>query len=90
MNCPMCVQNGHRPDSKRRGGLKFEQDRIGYHCFNCGYTTGWRPGQKLGIKLIKLMRVLGVDEGEIQRLKIQLWDQVVVDDDWLGIGGTNI
>jgi len=80
MNCPMCVQNGHRPDSKRRGGLKFEQDRIGYHCFNCGYTTGWRPGQRLGIKLIKLMRVLGVDEGEIQRLKIQLWDQVVVDD----------
>jgi len=80
MNCPMCAQNGHRPDSKRRGGLKFEQDRIGYHCFNCGYTTGWRPGQKLGIKLIKLMRVLGVDEGEIQRLKIQLWDQVVVDD----------
>jgi hypothetical protein len=80
MNCPMCVHNGHRPDSKHRGGLKFEHDRIGYHCFNCGYTTGWRPGQKLGIKLIKLMRTFGIDEGEIQRLKIQLWDQVVEDE----------
>lgn len=81
MNCPMCVQNGQpRPDTKHRGGIKFEQDRVGYHCFNCGYTTGWRPGQRLGFKLIKLMRVLGIDEGEIQRLKIQLWDQVVEDE----------
>jgi hypothetical protein len=82
MNCPVCVQNGQpRPDTKHRGGIKFEQDRVGYHCFNCGYTTGWRPGQRLGIKLIKFMRAIGVDEGEIQRLKIQLWDQVVEDVD---------
>jgi hypothetical protein len=81
MNCPMCVQNGQaRPDTRQRGGFKFEEDRTGYHCFNCGYTTGWRPGQKLGIKLIKLMRAIGIDEGEIQRLKIQLWDQVVEDE----------
>jgi hypothetical protein len=82
MNCPMCVQNGQaRPDTKHRGGVKFEEDRVGYHCFNCGYTTGWRPGQRLGIKLIKFMRAIGIDEGEIQRLKIQLWDQVVEDTD---------
>jgi hypothetical protein len=82
MNCPVCVQNGQaRPDTKHRGGIKFEEDRVGYHCFNCGYTTGWRPGQRLGIKLIKFMRAIGIDEGEIQRLKIQLWDQVVDDDE---------
>lgn len=81
MNCPMCIQNGQpRPDTKHRGGMKFEHDKIGYHCFNCGYTTGWRPGQRLGIKLIKLMRQFGIDEGDIQRLKIQLWDQVVEDE----------
>lgn len=80
MNCPVCTQNGQpRPDTKHRGGIKFEEDRVGYHCFNCGYTTGWRPGQRLGIKLIKFMRAIGIDEGEIQRLKIQLWDQVVED-----------
>jgi hypothetical protein len=82
MNCPVCTQNGQpRPDTKHRGGIKFEEDRVGYHCFNCGYTTGWRPGQRLGIKLIKFMRAIGIDEGEIQRLKIQLWDQVVEDVD---------
>lgn len=80
MNCPMCVHNGQgRPDTRHRGGFKFENDRVGYHCFNCNYTTGWRPGSRLGFKLIKLMRVLGIDEGEIQRLKIQLWDQVEED-----------
>ena len=81
MNCPMCVQNGQKSnDTRHRGGFKFESDKVGYHCFNCGFTTGWRPGQKLGIKLIKLMRTIGIDEGEIQRLKIQLWDQVVEDE----------
>lgn len=81
MNCPVCVQNGHaRHDTKHRGGLKFDNDKVGYHCFNCGYTTGWRPGQRLGIKIVKLMRALGIDDGEIQRLKIQLWNQVVPDD----------
>jgi len=77
MNCPMCTQNGQsRPDTRRRGGIKFDGERVGYHCFNCGYTTGWQPGSRLGFKLIKLMREYGIDEGEIQRLKIQLWDQV--------------
>jgi len=76
-NCPVCVQNGQsRPDTRRRGGLRFDSDRVGYHCFNCGFTTGWRLGQRLGIKLIKLMRGFGIDEAEIQRLKIQLWEQV--------------
>jgi len=84
MNCPMCTQNGQtRSDTRHRGGLKFEQDRVGYHCFNCQYTTGWRPGQRLGIKLIKLMRQIGIDEGDIQRLKIQLWDQVVESEEFV-------
>jgi hypothetical protein len=78
MNCPVCVHNGEsRPDTKHRGGIRFDNDKTAYHCFNCGFTTGWRPGSKLGFKLIKLMRILGIDEAEIQRLKILLWDQVI-------------
>lgn len=82
LNCPMCVHNGQpRPDTRHRGGVRFDPDGVVYHCFNCGYKTGWRPGSRLGFRMIKLMRVLNVDEGEIQRLKIQLWDQVVEDVD---------
>lgn len=82
MNCPMCVHNGQpRPDTRRRGGIRFDLGQVAYHCFNCGYKTGWRPSSRLGFRMIKLMRVLGIDEGEIQRLKIQLWDQVTEDID---------
>jgi hypothetical protein len=81
MNCPMCVQNGQsRPDTRHRGGVRIDGDVIGYHCFNCGYKTGWRPGNRLGFKMVKLMRAFGIDEGEIQRLKIQLWDQISEDE----------
>lgn len=78
MNCPMCVQSGQmRADTRHRGGLKIEGGVIGYHCFNCQFKTKWEPGQRLGIKFVKLLRTIGVDEGRIQRLKIQLWDEVV-------------
>jgi hypothetical protein len=81
MNCPMCVQNGQpRPDTRKRGAFKFDNGKIAYTCKNCHMVTGWHPGSRLGFKLSKLMRALGIDDGEIQRLKIQLWDQVVEDD----------
>lgn len=81
LNCPMCVQNGQaRPDTKHRGGIRFDNGKVAYQCFNCHMITGWHPGSRLGFKLTKLMRAFGIDEGDIQRLKIQLWDQVVEDD----------
>jgi hypothetical protein len=81
INCPVCVQNGQpRSDTKHRGGFKFDGGKVGYQCFNCHMVTGWHPGSRLGFKLTKLMRALDIDEGEIQRLKIQLWDQAVEDD----------
>lgn len=80
MNCPVCVSNGQpRPDTRHRGGIRFDLGQVAYHCFNCNFTTGWRPGSRLGFRMIKLMRGFGIDEGDIQRLKIQLWDQVTED-----------
>jgi len=77
----MCVQNGQaRPDTRHRGGFRFDSGKVAYQCFNCHMITGWHPGSRLGFKLTKLMRAFGIDDGEIQRLKIQLWDQVVEDD----------
>jgi hypothetical protein len=76
-NCPMCVVNGQsRPDTKRRGGIIFSPDGgVSYHCFNCNFKTGWMPGWSLGFKLRKLLRQLGFDEAEIQRLALELLSQ---------------
>jgi len=80
-NCPMCVVNGQsRPDSKRRGGLMFNPDgAVSYHCFNCNFKTSWAPGRTLSFKMRKLMRQLGFDEAEVQRLNLELLSQADVE-----------
>ena len=68
-NAPCCVHNGETADSRGRGGFNFGADGSAvYHCFNCGYKTGWRPGLHFGLKMRKLMSWLGMDEGHIQRI----------------------
>jgi len=88
-NCPMCLTFGQpRPDTRRRGGFIFHPDgATAYHCFNCGFKTKWRPGQTMGHKLKSLMKQIGVDEAEIQRINMRLLaekddtvDQAPVDD----------
>lgn len=79
INCPMCVAFGQpRPDTKRRGGFRFDTDgSIAYHCFNCGFKVRWQLGQGMGYKLKTLLRQIGVDEGEVQRLNLQLMSERV-------------
>lgn len=72
-NCPMCIQNGQaRPDTKGRGGFHFEEDKFQYHCFNCGYKTGWAPGKKINSRLKSLMVQFGASESDVQRLQLEL------------------
>ena len=72
-NCPMCVVNGQsRPDKKRRGGFHLSEDEWVYHCFNCGYKTGWKAGSHMGGKVKKLLKQFGLEESEIQRASLEL------------------
>lgn len=75
-NCPVCTSNGEaRPDTKRRGGFHFEEDEFVYHCFNCGYKTGWKPGSRLGAKVKNLMQHFGVSPAELQRINLGLMQE---------------
>ena len=80
-NCPMCVVNGQsRPDTKHRGGIMYSPDgAVSYHCFNCKYKTTWQPGRTLSFKMRKLLRQLGFDEGEVQRLNLELLSQADIE-----------
>lgn len=72
-NCPMCITNGQsRPDTKSRGGFRFDDDKFQYNCFNCGYTTGWAPGKRISSRLKRLCNQFGADESDIQRLQLEL------------------
>ena len=80
-NCPMCVVNGQtRADTKHRGGMMYNPDgAVSYHCFNCNYKTSWQPGRTLSFKMRKLLRQLGFDEAEVQRLNLELLSQADVE-----------
>ena len=75
-NCPMCIVNGEtRADTKGRGGFKFEDEKVQYHCFNCSYATGWSPGKRISYKLKKLMLQFGAHESDVQRLQLELMQE---------------
>ena len=73
LNCPMCISMGEaRPDKRKRGGFNFTTTNvISYHCFNCGYTTGWHAGSVLGYKFINLLSGINIEDSVINKLKIE-------------------
>lgn len=80
-NCQMCTLNGQsRADTKYRGAVIYSPDgAVTYKCFNCGFKASWAPGRTLSFKMRKLLRQLGLDEAEVQRLNLELLSQADLD-----------
>jgi len=71
-NAPCCQHRGESADTRSRGGIITAPDgSVTYHCFNCQYKTGYRPGNYLGYRFIRLLTWLGADENLIRRLTIE-------------------
>ena len=72
VNAVCCHHNGHNPDTRGRGGLLPSGDgKVSWHCFNCGFKTSYTPGGPLSFKFRKLLKWLGANENDIQRLIIE-------------------
>jgi hypothetical protein len=67
-NAPCCQHRGHKPDTRKRAGMRFDGEGIVYNCFNCKYTTGWQPGSPFGEKMKSLCRWLGASDDDINDL----------------------
>jgi hypothetical protein len=67
-NAPCCHHRGHKSDTRKRAGIRFEGNGIIYNCFNCKFTTGWKPGSPLGEKMKTLCRWLGANEDTIKEI----------------------
>lgn len=75
-NAPCCphVSSSHRPDRLKRAGVKFSNNGgIGYHCFNCGYSTSWKPGLNLPKKFKSLLEWMGLDKSRVDKLSFDIW-----------------
>lgn len=71
-NAVCCQHNGDSADTRGRGGVMTNPNgSIAYHCFNCQFKTSYTPGRPLSFKFRKLLRWLGGDQNEIQRLVIE-------------------
>ncbi len=66
-NAPCCHRRGHSSDERMRGGVNFTQGFV-YHCFNCGFATGWQPGKPIPLKLKMLCSWLGANDDDIKKL----------------------
>jgi len=66
-NAPCCHHRGHKPDNRKRAGIKFDDGFI-YNCFNCKYTAGWKPGSSISVKTKQLCKWLGADDDIIKSM----------------------
>jgi hypothetical protein len=67
-NAPCCSHRGHKPDTRKRAGVRFDGEGIVYNCFNCKFSTGWQPGSPLGEKMKTLCRWMGAGEDIIKEM----------------------
>jgi len=64
-NAPCCGHRGHSPDTRKRGGLRFDSGII-FNCFNCKFTASWQPGRQLSEKFKSLCRWMGASDDDIK------------------------
>ena len=66
-NAPCCGNRGHSPDTRKRGGLRFDNGVV-FNCFNCKFTASWQPGRPITNKFKNLCKWLGATEDDINIL----------------------
>ena len=68
-SCPSCMRYGEkRPDSKGRGGIRFDGDGIVYNCFNCKMTWGWTAGNHMSKKMHIFLEDMGLNTQQFAEL----------------------
>jgi hypothetical protein len=71
-NAVCCTHRGETADTRNRGGVRPNSDgSVSYHCFNCGFKTGFYPGRPLSFRFRRLLSWLGADENTVQRLSME-------------------
>jgi hypothetical protein len=66
-NAPCCHHRGHSQDTRKRGGLRFDNG-VSYNCFNCKFTANWQPGRALTEKFKSLCKWMGANDDDINTM----------------------
>lgn len=57
-------------DKRGRGGLIVADNAWIWHCFNCGFKTGWKPGNPLTEKNKKIIKLFGASDDQVSQLTL--------------------
>ncbi|MGI0076205.1 MAG: hypothetical protein ACREAU_02215 [Nitrosopumilaceae archaeon] len=65
--CKICSDHGKKG---KRAGFHFENDKVVYHCFNCGYATAYDPTQhnRIPKKMLDLLKAFNILEEEYKQV----------------------
>lgn len=73
-NAVCCHHNGTTHDTRGRGGMILHQDGgLSYSCFNCGFSTTYKPSYKFSYKMKNFLSWLGLPESLIEQLYLESW-----------------
>jgi len=71
-NAVCCHNRGHTVDKRGRGGIKFaDANNWSYHCFNCGFKSGFTLGKSITRNTRQLLNYLGLDKEQIDRYSFE-------------------
>ena len=65
--CPMCLSRGETADRRYRCGI-IQGDGIGIKCFNCGFSTRWKLGDRVSKNMQAFLAAVGIDDYRIKRI----------------------
>ncbi len=68
-NATCCHHRGHKQDTRKRAGVLIKQGIV-YHCFNCGFSTGWQPGKSISLKFKNLLQWLGATDQQVAEIQL--------------------
>jgi len=71
-NAVCCHNKGESKDTRSRGGIRFDNGGFTYHCFNCGFKAGWRPGTLLSKNTKSLLTWLNASDEQIAQVGFEV------------------
>jgi len=70
-NAVCCQYRGHNADRRGRGGIHMDGENWSYHCFNCGFKSGFTLGKQLTKNTKQLLSWCGMDPDDINKYSLE-------------------
>lgn len=71
----LCHLRGESADRRGRFGIKFDNDKIVVHCFNCSFDASCISGKTLSKNFETFLKELGIPEYDVKKINFELFKE---------------